>query len=212
MCPAICSRPSPEFQLQEPPRRVDWNSREIDVTDLADGRTCLPKAGSMNHLTTEPDASTKVKRDAARIRPWLWNRRVGWISACLGVASGTIIGLWSFDGPVPVPAWLGEYGATPRRMARLGHIAFLGLGILDLLLAHELPRSALSDRGKRIASWAMIFGNLVLPVTLFAAAAYHPLKYVLPVPVTAVFIALLLVAYGACTGKTEVGPGHEEPQ
>ena len=59
----------------------------------------------------------------------------------VGIATGLVMGLWSFDGPVPVPAWLGEYGDTPRRLARLGHIAFLGLGILNLLLDHELPRS-----------------------------------------------------------------------
>src|SRR5947209_10364331 len=69
-------------------------------------------------------------------RLWLagWNRRVGWVSTCLGAATGLILGLWSFDGPFAVPGWLGAYDQTGRRLARLGHIAFFGLGILNILV------------------------------------------------------------------------------
>lgn len=115
----------------------------------------------------------------------------------LGVATGLIMGLWSFDGPLPVPGWLGDYGDTPRRLARLGHIAFLGLGILNLLLVHELPRSGLGPSGRRVASVSMNVGNILLPLGLFAAAAWAPAKYVLAIPATSVFVALCLAAWGA---------------
>ncbi len=132
------------------------------------------------------------------------NRQIGWICAVLGALTGLVMGLWSFDGPVPTPGWLGEYGTTARRLARLGHIAFFGLGILNLLLARELSLSALGLQTKRVASRAMNFGNVFLPLTLFSAAAYPPLKYLLPLPASAVFLALILAAYGACpgTGRT----------
>jgi hypothetical protein len=130
-----------------------------------------------------------------------WNRRVGWVSMCVGVGTGLIMGLWSFYGPLEVPAWLGAYDQTPRRLARLGHIAFLGLGILNLLLAQTLHHLALGPGGRRAASWAMNFGNIFLPLTLFAAAAYAPLMYVMSVPALAVFVALLLTAYGVCRRK-----------
>ncbi len=116
------------------------------------------------------------------------------MSLAVGAGSGLILGLWSFDGPMAVPVWIGEYGDTSRRMVRLGHIAFFGLGILNILLARELPR--LSDRAGRIASPAMNFGNVFLPLTLFAAAAYPPLKYLLPFPALAVFLALVATACG----------------
>ena len=122
------------------------------------------------------------------------NRAVGWASLAVGAGTGLILGLWSFDGPVPVPTWIGEYGDTSRRMVRLGHIAFFGLGILNILLAHELPR--LSNRARRIASPAMNFGNAFLPLTLFAAAAYPPLKYLMPFPALAVLLALVATAFG----------------
>ena len=127
------------------------------------------------------------------------NRVVGWASMVAGAGTGLLMGLWSFDGPVPVPDWIGDYEATARRLIRLGHIAFFGLGILNLLLARELPRLALTDRLARAAARSMNFGNIFLPVTLFAAAAYSPLKYLLPFPAVSVFIALCIMAYGVNT-------------
>ena len=122
------------------------------------------------------------------------NRFVGWVSLAVGAGTGLILGLWSFDGPMAVPAWIGEYGDTSRRLVRLGHIAFFGLGILNILLARELPR--LADTARRIASPAMNFGNVFLPITLLAAAAYPPFKYFMSVPALSVFVALLAAAFG----------------
>ena len=51
------------------------------------------------------------------------NRAVGWSSLALGAVTGLILGRWSFDGPMAMPEWLGDHGDTPRRLARLGHIA-----------------------------------------------------------------------------------------
>lgn len=128
---------------------------------------------------------------------WLRNRQIAWVSFCVGVGTGMIMGMWSFGGPFPVPAWLGEYDDLSRRLARLGHIAFFGLGFLNLFLASELQRTTLGPSGKRWAALAMNVGNVFLPLTLFAAAAYHPLKYFMSVPAGAVLLALVLAAYGA---------------
>lgn len=124
------------------------------------------------------------------------NREVAWWSLALGAATGLLLGLWSFDGPFPTPAFLGAYDETARRLARLGHIAFFGLGFINLFLAAELPRLALTDRVRRLAARAMNFGNLGLPITLFAASAYAPLKYAMSIPATSVLLALVLTAYG----------------
>ena len=112
----------------------------------------------------------------------------------VGAGTGLIMGLWSFDGPVAVPGWLGEYGDTSRRLARLGHIAFFGLGIINLLLARELARWQSGRRAGRICSQAMNFGNVGLPLALFAASAWRPLKYLMPWPALAVFLALVIAA------------------
>lgn len=124
------------------------------------------------------------------------NRRIGWTSAALGGITGLILGLWSFDGPLPVPEFLGEYDDTSRRLARLGHIAFFGLGIMNLLAAPQLERAWLSERSTAVASGLMNFGNIFLPMTLFAASVYHPCKYLMPLPATAVTATMCLLAYG----------------
>jgi len=124
------------------------------------------------------------------------NREVAWWSLALGAATGLLLGLWSFDGPVATPAFLGAYDDTARRLARLGHIAWFGLGFINLFVARELPRLGLTERGRRLAAGAMNFGNLGLPITLFAAAAFAPLKYAMALPATAVLLALVLTAYG----------------
>ena len=162
---------------------------------------------------SERIASANQANPSSGPPPGDWNRRIGWLSSCLGVISGSIMGLWSFDGPMPVPDWLGGYDQTSRRLARLGHIAFFGLGILNVLVAGELRRSRFGLWGRRTASWAMNFGNVFLPLTLFAAAAYRPLKYAMGAPALAVLVALLLTAYAACSGKvsSEGGwPSHDE--
>lgn len=124
------------------------------------------------------------------------NRTVAWVSLVLGAVSGLVLGMWSFGGPLEVPAWLGDYGDVSRRLARLCHISFFGLGILNLLVARELPRCALRKRGKQTASIAMNFGNAFLPLTLLAAAVYHPMKYAMGLPGMSVGLALAITAYG----------------
>jgi amino acid transporter len=131
------------------------------------------------------------------MEPRYWNRPVGWWSLVVGIATGLVMGLWSFDGPMATPAWIGEYADTSRRLIRLGHIAFVGLGILDILLANELTRSLLDPRRRLLASRLMVAGNIGLPVALFAAAVWPPAKYVMGVPAMCVFVAMVLAARGA---------------
>ena len=128
---------------------------------------------------------------------WNINRAIGWSSMALGVATGLVMGLWSFDGPVLPPKMLEDYSDVHRRLARLGHIAFFGLGILNILLAREFHALDLGQGQKRVAAWAMNFGNVFLPLTLFAAAVWHPLKYTMPLPATSVFVAIAIAALGA---------------
>ena len=128
---------------------------------------------------------------------WNMNRTIGWSSMALGAATGLVRGMWSFAGPVPEMLGDGEYDDVPRRLARLGHIALFGLGILNLLLARDLSGLDLGRGQRRVAAWAMNFGNIFLPLTLFAAAAWHPLKYTMPLPAISVFVAMVIAALGA---------------
>lgn len=129
------------------------------------------------------------------------NRIIAWTGMACGAALGLIMGLWSFDGPVAPPNFIGNYTDTPRRLLRLGHIACFGIGILNLLLVRELFNSAHSPRAARYAAQAMNFGNIFLPLVLVIAAVYAPAKYLLPFPALSVFAALCLAAYVAGAGR-----------
>jgi hypothetical protein len=131
------------------------------------------------------------------MKPRYWNRPVGWWSLVAGIATGLVMGLWSFDGPLPTPAWIGEYADTSRRLIRLGHIAFVGLGILDILIADELTRSSLDARRRLLTSRLMVAGNIGLPIALIAAAWWWPIKYLMGVPAVCVCLAMVLAARGA---------------
>ncbi|MEZ5274858.1 MAG: hypothetical protein R3F07_00595 [Opitutaceae bacterium] len=143
-------------------------------------------------------ASVVVQPDCGALVDDRLNRVVAWFCLVLGAGTGLVMGIWSFDGPVRVPAWLGDYGETSRRLARLGHIAFFGIGMLNLFVVAELRRIHLSRLLARVALMAMNFGNIFLPLSLFLAAGFRPLKYFMSVPATLVFVALVIVAWGVC--------------
>jgi membrane-associated PAP2 superfamily phosphatase len=140
-------------------------------------------------------ASSVMSEPESTHRFWMTNKRIAWVCIMAGVATGLILGLWSFDGPVPVPAWLGEYGDTPRRLARLGHIACFGIGFLNLHLVRTLEGKRLITGRLRGAARFVNFGNVFLPVALFAAAAIPACKYLLPIPALAVAAGVFLVAF-----------------
>ena len=146
-----------------------------------------------DHQLYRNTCTTNV-RDLHQIRQL--SRAIALTSLMLGAASGLIMGLWAFGGPLPKPAWFGDYGDTSRRLFRLGHIAFFGLGILNLILIRQLPALALSERSVRNALASMNFGNLLLPPALLATGAYAPFIYLLPVPALSVFLALAVAAFG----------------
>ena len=140
-----------------------------------------------------------VQAGSSEIPDCAANRMIGWTSLALGALTGLVMGMWSFDGPVNTPHLLGDYADTARRLARLGHIAFFGLGFINLFLARELVLLRQEARTARLTCLAMNLGNIFLPLTLFLAAVYHPAKYLLVIPAACVTLAVTRMAYGECT-------------
>jgi hypothetical protein len=157
-------------------------------------RWATPTSEVQRGRTATPRGFEEAKSEPAN--PAL-NRAIGFTSLLTGVASGMILGLWSFGGPLPVPTAIGEYGDLPRRLLRLGHIAFFGLGLINLAIAGHWRRLDLDRQAARRALWLMNLGNLGLPPLLLAAAWQPVLLYLMPAPVVCVFAALALCAVGA---------------
>ncbi|HMQ14932.1 MAG TPA: hypothetical protein PKC49_03060, partial [Phycisphaerae bacterium] len=121
------------------------------------------------------------------------NELVGWIGILAGFLSGAVLGL-GFRGE----AWLGGYASWPRRLLRLGHIALVALGALNLLVAHSLQRLTFDDAGRMLASGCFIFGGLAMPIACFLAAWRKGLYPAFFPPVAALIAGAVVMLLGAC--------------
>lgn len=114
------------------------------------------------------------------------NLVLAWLWIGLGFVSGALLGLGFAR-----ENWLGGYTSLRRRMYRLGHISFLGLGIMNLLFfftvsgLDNLPSLPLA-----LASWSFIIGALTMPISCLAQAHHLNTKpqVLFAVPVTSLLI------------------------
>jgi hypothetical protein len=106
---------------------------------------------------------------------------VGWGAILIGLVSGTMIGLFFHHD-----AWLGGYDSWRRRMVRLGHIAFVGTGLLNIAFAATVPALALAGRHDidvRLPSFLFIVGAVTMPGVCFLAAWRKGLRHLFVIPV-----------------------------
>jgi hypothetical protein len=102
---------------------------------------------------------------------------IAWVAILVGLLSGTVIGLFFHR-----EEWLGGYHSWRRRMVRLGHVAFLGTGLLNLAFA--ITVGALRLGGPlRLASALFILGAVSMPAVCFLAAWRKPLRHLFFIPV-----------------------------
>jgi hypothetical protein len=118
------------------------------------------------------------------------NFLIGWIGMLAGAVSGSVIGLYFHQDE-----WLGGYASFPRRMVRLGHISFFGLGILNILFALTLTVVSLDAIVARIASWGFIVGAVTMPLCCYLCAWRKKLWILFPVPVTSLLVGICLLLW-----------------
>jgi hypothetical protein len=112
----------------------------------------------------------QMKSNPNLILAWLW--------ILLGFISGMTLGMFFHN-----EKWLGGYGSHQRRMYRLGHISFFGLGAVNLLFWLTLQHFSLTDPLAGIASWAFIAGAITMPVCCVAMAHFTKAHLIFAVPV-----------------------------
>lgn len=87
------------------------------------------------------------------------NEPAAWILILLGMVTGAVLGMRFQE-----EKFLGGYSSRPRRLLRLGHISFFGLGVMNYLFAQSLGRAALEPAWALAAGWMMIAGGATMPV------------------------------------------------
>lgn len=108
-----------------------------------------------------------------------------------GAASGALLGLFFHrDG------WAGGYASYRRRMLRLGHISFFGIGFLNLLFGLTLTVVSLPALHTQIASLGFLVAIVAMPLTCFLTAWKKPLRHLFLIPVLAVLAGILPILFG----------------
>jgi hypothetical protein len=123
------------------------------------------------------------------------NLLAGWIGMLLGVATGATIGLFFHNDE-----WLGGYSSYRRRLVRLGHISFFGLGFLNMIFAFSVAPLNLRDGGLTLASWSLITGSVTMPACCFLTAWRKSLRHLFPIPVLATLTGILAILIGRGLG------------
>src|ERR1044071_759590 len=113
------------------------------------------------------------------------NLFAGWLAFFCGALSGALIGLRFHRED-----WLGGYNAFPRRMVRLGHIAFFGLGLINILFALSAAAFAASA-WTRAASVLLVVGALTMPVNCFLTAWRGVFRHTFFIPAGATMAGIL---------------------
>lgn len=117
----------------------------------------------------------------------LW---AAWIGIFLGLASGTVQGLFFHRED-----WLGGYDAWPRRLMRLGHISFFGIAFLNLAYANTVALLG-GDADVPAAPMLLVAGAITMPLVCYLAAWKKPLRHLFPVPVLSLLGAVAALIGG----------------
>ena len=90
------------------------------------------------------------------------NFYAAWIGILFGFIAGAILGLFFHD-----ENWMGGYSSWRRRMARLGHISFFGIALINLMYALSLTVFNVQI-SIPYPSYLFIAGAVTMPLVCFS--------------------------------------------
>ena len=132
----------------------------------------------------------------------MWNEAFGWLWMGMGVLSGAVMGLFFSR-----PEWLGGYGSWERRLLRLGHISFFGLGLLNVLFALSRERVMLPRVWVDAGAWAMVAGGVLMPLCCSLAAWRKRTVALFALPVAAIGLGVTVAWVGLARRAIELAGG-----
>jgi len=119
------------------------------------------------------------------------NLLTGWLGMLGGVISGAIIGLFFHQ-----EGWMGGYASFRRRMTRLGHISFWGLGLINMMFAFSVRAVELPIINAQVASVGFILGLVTMPLCCFLTAWRESFRHLFPLPVICVLVGVVSLLIG----------------
>ena len=129
------------------------------------------------------------------IEPVRFNLMSGWASMLAGALTGAGIGLFFHKDQ-----WLGGYASLRRRMVRLGHISFFGIGILNVLFAISIDTLPIPPQHARIGSFGLVEAAVMMPLACFLTAWRPAFRFLFPIPVAGVVAGIGALFAGWAAG------------
>jgi len=127
------------------------------------------------------------------ISHFIWNMMINiqaaWMGLLLGCLSGAIPGLFFYNSD-----WLGGYASWQRRMIRLAHISFFGLGFINLLFALT-TRTLDLDSELQISSILLLTGAIAMPTICYLSAWKPVFRNLFFIPALSVTIGIALFVW-----------------
>ena len=111
------------------------------------------------------------------------NLFLAWLWILFGFVTGMVLGLCFHH-----ENWLGGYGSFKRRMYRLGHISFFGLGAVNLLFWLTAKNLSLTGPLADATSWAFIVGAITMPACCAVMAHFPKAHLIFAVPVVSLIL------------------------
>jgi len=108
------------------------------------------------------------------------NIYAAWIGFFLGCLSGAVPGLFFYDRN-----WLGGYASWSRRLIRLAHISFFGIGWINLSFALT-ARTLGYETGLQFASFLLIVGAVTMPMVCYLSAWKPAFRHIFFIPAISV--------------------------
>jgi hypothetical protein len=116
----------------------------------------------------------------------LINLYAAWVGILMGFLAGAVEGLFFHRED-----WRGGYANWSRRMTRLGHISFFGIGFINL--AYGLTVSALGPEAHvALSSYLLIVGAVTMPMVCYLAAFRKGFRHLFFVPAGCLIAAVVL--------------------
>ncbi|MBD3243071.1 MAG: hypothetical protein GF331_20945 [Chitinivibrionales bacterium] len=117
------------------------------------------------------------------------NLYAAWVGFLLGCIGGAVPGLFLHGSD-----WLGGYTSWPRRMIRLAHVAFFGIGLLNLSFALS-ARSLAIDTGLRVPSVLLLIGAAAMPAVCYLSAWKSSFRHLFFIPAASITLAITLFVW-----------------
>lgn len=117
------------------------------------------------------------------------NLSAGWIGILAGFLTGAIIGLF-FHGDT----WLGGYGSWRRRMLRLGHISFFGIGFVNLAFALTVNLLKPADP-LVLPGLLLVAGAIAMPTICFLSAWRKMFRHLFVIPVVCLVLGVSIFIF-----------------